>query len=363
MATSMSDNLGVREGLIQIVSAERFRNKPHSGEKTHVVVMEKVGSTLHHYRTLWSRGDQLSFGEKLWGNFVCYVVDLSSRELRISEEFETQDLITKVRVVADIRYRAINGEQVAIGVDDALRSLRDDFVAFLRRQIRVLPLEEVAEASLEARLGQNASGFPTRLGIAVEGIRIAVEWPEDLLKRRREERERARIQSAQKAQEQYEWEREDQVRRRHEKLELEDIAHINRLMQELGLAQLPPDFRARLASMPREQALQQIIAEIGQQRDRALDIYSQRMQEESTILKKLIDNGVLEDMDLVDFGKQLMGRYQRGWGLDQAIGMPLDVLFGGSRRPEIDEGRGDPGRLPDSSSSRDDDTAHDNPDA
>ena len=70
----MADKLSVREGLIEVIEAKRFQAKPRSGGNEHVVVMEKVGTRVNHYCTLRSRDEQLSIGEQLWGNFVCFVM-------------------------------------------------------------------------------------------------------------------------------------------------------------------------------------------------------------------------------------------------------------------------------------------------
>jgi len=337
MATKMSDKLSIREGLIKVVSAERFQlNKPRSGGNMHVVVMEKTGDTLRHYCTLRSDKDALSIGERVWGNFVCYVVDLNSRELRIEEECPTQDRITNVRVVADIIYRAVDGERVAIGVEDALRSLREDSVTLLRREVVRVPLNRVTEEHLETHLHQASTRFQSRLGIAIERVRVRVDWPEEVLARRRAALEQKLAQRAEAAKRRGEWELEEQVRHREKRLEMEDIEHIDQLVQRLGLQGMPADLRLRLHALPREEALNQIIAAIEEQRKYVRGALDRRMQEEYALLRKLIDDGVLEDMDLVDFGRSLLDRYQHSLAFEEAFGASSGFLFGDIQRPQLD---------------------------
>jgi hypothetical protein len=341
MATKMSEKLSVREGLIQVVSAERFQSKPRSGGNTHVVVMEKTGHTLRHYCTLRSDKDTLSIGEQLWGNYVCYVVDLGSREMRIEEEFPTSDRITDIRTTVDVLYSAIDGERVALGIEDALKSLRDDLATLLRREIVRLPLEQVTEEYLEARLNQESTRFQARLGITIERSRVHVEWPEEVLARRRASQEQERTLREEEAQRQREWNLEERARRREKSLELEDMEHIDTVIRLLGLEGLPADVRLRLHALPRQDALNEIIAAIEEQRKFVRGALDRRMQEEYALLRKLIDDQVLEDMDLVDFGKTLLDRYQHSLAFEEAFGMPSRLLFGDIHRS---------GQLPDSSS-------------
>ena len=288
MTTKMSDKLSVREGLIQVVSAERFQSKPRSGGNTHVVVMEKTGGTLRHYCTLRSDTDTLSIGEQLWGNFVCYVIDLGSREMRIEEECPTSDRITSVQAAVDVLYRAVDGERVALGVEDALRSLREDLVTLLRREIVRLPLKQVTEEYLETRLNQASARFQSRLGIAIERTRVRVDWPEEVLARRRAAQERERALREEEAKRQREWKIEERARQREKRLELDDMEHIDTVIRRLGLEGLPPDVRLRLHALPRQEALNEIIAAIEEQRKFVRGVWDRRMQEEYDLLKKLI---------------------------------------------------------------------------
>jgi hypothetical protein len=335
MAAKMSEKLSVREGLIQVVSAERFQSKPRSGGDTHVVVMEKTGRALRHYCTLRSDKDTLSIGEQLWGNFVCYVVDLGSREMRVDEEFPTHDRITDVHAAVDVIYRAVDGERVALGVEDALQSLREDLVTLLRREIVRLPLEQVTEEYLETRLNQASARFQARLGIAIERTRVRVDWPEEVLDRRRAAVEQKRAQREEEIQRQRDWELEDKERRRKERLELEDIEHIDTVIQRLGLEALPADVRLQLHALPREEAMQQVIVLIEEQRRQVQEVLGRRMEQEYDLVRKLIDDGVLEEMDLVDFGQALLDRYRDGLTFGEAFGMPSRLLFGESQRPRL----------------------------
>ena len=183
MASNMSGKLTVQEGLVQIIEVERFQAKPRSGGNTHVVVMERSGSTLRHYCTLRSDQDKLSIGEQLWGKYVCYVVSLGQREMRIEQDFQTNNQLDSIRVVADVVYAAVDGERVVLGVEDALHTLREDLVALLRREIRRLSMEQIAEEQLEAKLNAASASLQGRLGIAVERARVRVDWDDKELAR------------------------------------------------------------------------------------------------------------------------------------------------------------------------------------
>ncbi len=359
MATS--DKLTVREGLVQVVSAERFQTKPLSGSNTHVVVMEKTGSALRHYCTLTSPQAKLSIGEQLWGNYVCYVVDLSSRELHIEQEFPIQDRINKIKVSADIVYHAENGERVAIGVEDALASLREDLTTVLKREIvRFAKLDDIVEEHLEARLQQASTGTLSRLGIAIEKARVRADWPEEVLARRRAALEKVRAQREQDAQRARDQRLQDEDRRRAESLEVEDIEHIDQVIQKLGLTGLPADIRLRLHAMPRKEAYSQIIKLIEDQRAYAREVMGRRMQEEYALLKKMIDDKVLEEMDLVEFGKNLLDRYSHSLAIEETFGMPSPLLFGDAPRAKLGEGKAEEKGLPDQPSGGTDTSSKDN---
>src|SRR5512139_4071727 len=98
MPTNYSNKLSVREGLIKVVSAERFQAKPRPGGNVHVVVMQRSGDSLRYYTTLKSRNDSLSMGEKFWGSFVFLVVDMSLRQFTVQWDFPTRDHITNVHI-------------------------------------------------------------------------------------------------------------------------------------------------------------------------------------------------------------------------------------------------------------------------
>jgi hypothetical protein len=320
MATKMSDRLSVREGLIQVVSAPRFQSKPRGGANVHVIVMARTGNTLRHYCTLRSDKDTLSIAEQLWGDFVCYVVDLSLRELRIEEEFPTSDRVTSVRVTADIVYRVVDGEQAVIGVEDVLWTLREDLVMLLRQEVSRLPLEQVTEAHLEVCLNQESVRIQSRLGITVDTIRVRVDWPEEVLACRRAVLEQRQTQKA-----------EDEQRRREIVLQ----EHLDALTERLGLDKLPADVRLRLYALPREEALSQIIARIEEQRAYVREALNRRMEEEYALLRTLIDDGVIEDMDLVDLAKDLLDRYRRSLSVGEALELSPDTLFDDVQRAMI----------------------------
>ena len=249
MPEDMPNKQSVREGLIQVLSVERFQAKPRAGSNTAVVVMEQTGKALRHYGTLLPGQDALSIGERLWGKFVCYVVDMAERELHIDQKFLTYDRVASVRVQADVVYQVVDAERVAIRVEDALKSLNTELLALLEREIVRLPLEQVTAQHLEDYLKRESPRLEGRLGIAVERARIRMEWDEKLLAQHAEDAKRRRDRQL-----------EDEQRRRQQSLEMEDVAHIDALIRDLGLEGLPADFRLRLVALPRQEALNQIIS-------------------------------------------------------------------------------------------------------
>lgn len=334
MAAETPEKLTIREGLIQVVSAERFRSKPMGGTNAHVVVMQKTGGALRHYCTLRSNQDRLSIGEQLWGDFVCYVVDLAQRKMQIEQDYVTFDRITNVHVVTHLTYHAVDGERVALGVDDALRSLREKLVTLLRREIVRLPMEKVTEEDLEARVEQEMQRVESRMGLALDGVRIQVDWPEEELSRRRASAEAERQRKADDAKRQREWQIDDQARVRKQNIDLEDIDHIDRVIRRLGLDGLPPDLRLYLHRLPREEALQRIIEVAAEQRKLAQNVAVRRMEEEYAILSKLIDEKVLDGPDLEDLGRDLVDRYRHSLAFEQILGTPSSFLFGEAERPK-----------------------------
>ena len=280
MTQDMSDKQSVREGLIQVLSVERFQSKPRAGSNTAVVVMEQSGLALRHYCTLLPGQETLSIGERMWGKFVCYVVDMGERELHIDQSFLTYDRVASVRVQAEVVYQVVDAERVAIRVEDALKSLNTELLALLEREIVRLPLEQVTAELLEGYLKRESPRLEGRLGIAVERARIRVEWDEKLLAQRAEDAKRRRDRQL-----------EDEQRRRQQSLEMEDVAHIDALIRDLGLEGLPADFRLRLVALPRKEALAQIISLIEQQRGLALGALSRRREQEFELLKQMISDG------------------------------------------------------------------------
>ena len=339
MANNFSNKLSVREGLIRVVTAERFQSKPQPGGNIQVVVMQKIGNTLRHYVTLRSPRDKLSLGEKVWGDFICYIVDLSLRKMHIEQDFLTRDHITNVHVEADISYQVVDGELVAIGVEDALQALRDEIVMLLKREIGRLSLEHVTEQYLEGLLQKNSASFLGWLGIRVLKVRISTEWDkavlDDLRARRDDLRRHEREDGERRRKEQIE--AEDLQRKR--RLEKEDIEHVNEILHQLGLHSLPADARLKLLSMPRAQAFDKIGEFIQQQRALVQDVLRQRAKEEYDLLRQMIDRGILEDFDLQDFGKTLLDRYTHMLSAHELLGVPPSLLFGDSPRGMLGEGK------------------------
>jgi hypothetical protein len=336
MPTEISNKLGIREGLIQVMSVEPFQDKPRSAPNTCVVVMEKRGGILRHYCTLHPDRDyKWSIGERIWGNFTCYVVDLRSREFRVDEKFMISDRVNNVRVITAIPYRVINGELVAIGVEDALASMREDVVTALKREIIRLDLMQITESALEERIYKEYMRFRNNLGIEIQAPRITVDWGEEILAQRREALKQQQAWEVEDGQRKREQRIQDEDRHRATQLENEDIDHIDQVIRRLGLQGVPADLRLRLHAMPRKEALTAVIAAIEEQRKFARQIMEDRMKEEYALLRKMIDDKILEDMDLAEFGRTLLERYQHSLAVEEAFGMPSAILFGDAQRPKL----------------------------
>ena len=314
--SKMSNTLSVREKLIEIVDAERFKSKPQGDPNTHIIVMKKTGNTLKHYATL--PRDRLSVGEQLWGDFVCYAVDLSVRKMQINQEFSTRDRITSVRVLVDLSYRVVNSEMVAIGVDDALQHLQQEIITILRREILRLSIDQISEEYLENILIATDSYLRGLVGIGIVHVRTSADWGDDALKQRKDDAARARQKRI-----------DAEKRKDDQQMELEDIEHINTLLHKLGLNGLPADARLQLLALSRKEAYGQISVLIAQQRNLAQDVMRERLKEEYALLREMIDKGILEDMDLADFGKELMHKYQHMIATEQVLGMPPSIYLGG----------------------------------
>lgn len=343
MATDFSSSLTVKEGLVRITTAERFEDKPRSDANTHVIVLEKKGKALRHYCTLRPDRDyRWSIGERIWGNFVCYIVDLKWRELHVKEYCDLADHLHKLHISLTLPYRATDGEMVTLGVDDALTTLRDEVLTMIQREVVRLTLKEVTEdaldlaGALEQKLLKEQARFKQNSGLEIRAPRIGVNWGEEILAKRRaaEAKKQAWIDEDADRQRAQKIQKED--RQLAQSLDKEDIRHIDEVIHMLGLQGVPADLRLRLHAMPREQALKEIIGAIEEQRKTMRGIMATRMREEYELLRKMIDDNVLEGMDLVDFGKGLLDRYQHSWAREEVLGMPPHILFGDlSSRPKL----------------------------
>jgi hypothetical protein len=328
-----SSKLSVRDGLITVVSAERFQRKPRADGKVQVVVMQKTGKSLRHYVTLRSARDTLRLGEEVWGDYICYIVDMSLRKLHMERDFATRDRITNVHLQADISYRVTDGELVAIGVEDALQALQDELITLLKREIIRLTLDQVSEQYLESLIQKESLNLESWLGIRIEKIRITgVDWDKAVLDDIRVRREEKRKIEREDRERQRRVQLEDADRRRKQQLEKEDIDHVNDVLEQLGLNALPADARLKLLSMPREKAFDKIGEYIEQQRSLMQDVFKQRAQEEYALLREMIDRGILEDFELQDFGKTLLHRYSHMFTAQELLGAPPSLLFGDSHR-------------------------------
>ncbi len=339
-----SSKLSIRDGLIRVVSAERFQAKPEAGGNIHVVVMQKKAGTLRHYATLRSAHDKLSVGEKWLGDFVCYIVDMSVRKMSFEQDFATKDRITNIHIKANVSYQVENAERVAIGVEDALQQMRDELLTLLKREIVRLGLTQIEEKNLEEWLYREAARFRERLGILVQNVSMEADWSEEIKAQLKKDRQQgideARDDRARKRRQSI----EDEQRARERKLDMEDLDYIDQYIERLGLERLPVDYRLRLHAMPRKEALKEIIDRIEKERSRYMEskkqLLQERMTRELSLLETLIKEKRLEPQDgLVDFGKELLNRYRHFTVNEDLPEFPPDLLFGASARPMLDDGK------------------------
>lgn len=309
----------VQEGLIRIVSAERFQSKPQAGENVTVIIMRKSGGVLHYYGTLESGQDKFSLGEQIWGNFVCYVVDRGMRKMTIEDNYATVDKITNVRVKTTITYQVVDPKLVAIGVDDALQSLREELTTLIKREIARQQIERISEPELENLLERQDRQIRGLFGITMIKASVNVEWDKEIIAGLKEERNR---RSKRKV--------EDEDRQRSRELELDDIDHIDEVLARLGLASLPADARLKLLSMPRAKAYEAIGEYIQSQRAKMQDAFLDRAKQEYELLQKMIDRGILEDFQLQDLGSTLLERYSHMVAMEDAFGVSPSIMLGGN---------------------------------
>ena len=347
----MSNKLCVREGLIRVENAERFQSKPEAADHAHVVVMKKSGKTLRYYTTLRSVNERLSIGEKFWGDYICYIVDMSLRHTKIEQEFVTRDHITPVQIIADIAYKVIDAKQVALGVDDALLGLRDEITNHLKKEISKLSLNQVTEEFLEGRIYQEAMRLQSWTGLDVQRITVSLEWSKEIVKQLKADREKRRQNYEEDKDRRRQALLDDENRERSQRLEKEDIDHVDILLDKMGLASMPADVKLKLMALPREQAYLEIANFIDETRKQYQTRKLERDEREYEMLIKLINNGTLEDMELVDLGKKLLDRHMDIREQDQDMDLSPSVLFGkrdtSKRLPNASAQRKQITRLPD----------------
>jgi hypothetical protein len=222
----MDNKLSIQEGLIKIEPASRFHVKPRAGNNVQVVIMQKSGNSLRHYVTLRSPKDQLTIAEKIWGDFVCFIVDMSLRHTRIDQEINTQDHVTKVRIIVDIAYQAIDAERVVLFVGDAILSLHEEIITLLRREIGKLAIDEIKEEYFDNRIYQEGVRLQNWIGLAIKKVVVSLEYPKEIVEQIRADNERKLKQK-----EEYE------NRMYHRELEMRDFQHaaeILRLVETIG---------------------------------------------------------------------------------------------------------------------------------
>lgn len=325
MPARTQSSLDVIEGLVRIVSAERFSRKPRSGSNAHVVVMEEVGGSERHYTTLRSHQDKLSIGEQLWGRYACYIVDRSEHSMRIEEELPTKDELTEVHATMDVSYRAVDGERLVLGVADALTALRTELVSALRAELRLLSVDAVDERKLEAKVLQHGVAARPSWGLEVTKARLSVGWSKEALAKAR------RLRA------------EDHDRAREQHLEIDDIKQIKRVLAELGIAGNRPEFSVKLMAMDRKEAWQEVFGMLEDYRDKEAQYVFQQLGQDHELIKYFIDNKILEDMDLQEFGKKLLSQYADPSKASAAFGISLGI--GASDAGAIGSGEAPAGEL------------------
>ncbi len=338
MSSKMSNKLSVREGLIRVENAERFQSKPEADGHVHVIVMQKSGKSLRYYTILRTANERLSIGERFWGDYVCYIVDMSSRQTKIDQDFLTRDHITPVHVTVDIAYKAIDGKQVALGIDDALLALRDEISNYLKKDISKLALNQVKEDFLEGRIYQEAMRLQSWTGLNVQRITVSLQWSEEILKQLKADREKRRKHYEEDKDRHRRAMIDDEDRKRSQRLEKEDIDHVDILLDKMELASMPADVKLKLMALPREQAYLEIANFIDETRKQYQTRKLERDEREYNMLLTLMENGTLEDMDMIDLGQKLLTRHMNIREQDQDMDLSASVLFGknnkhnGSRR-------------------------------
>jgi hypothetical protein len=328
MGTDMVSKVSVSEGLIKVENADRFQSKPEAAEHVHVVVMQKSGKSLRHYVTLRSSNERLSIGEKLWGDYVCYIVDMSMRRTKIDQEFVTRDHVTNVRIMADISYQATDGERVALGVDDALLTLREELTTFLKREVGKLTIDQVTEEFLDGRIYQEGLRLQNWTGLVLNKVTVALEWPKEIVEQIKARKEQKRKQAEEDENRRRQGMIEDENRQRSQRLEKEDIDHVDILMNKLGLASMPADMRLKVMALPRQQAYLEIANFIDETRRQYQQHRLEREKRDDELLERFMNDGTLEEMDLVDLGKKLLAQRLHVRGKDEDMDMPSSVLFG-----------------------------------
>ncbi|MGC1375786.1 MAG: hypothetical protein WA821_06175, partial [Anaerolineales bacterium] len=263
-----------------------------------------------------------------WGDYVCYIVDMSARRTKIDQEFVTRDHVTKVRVTVDISYNAIDGQYIAIGVDDALLTLREELTMYLKREIGKLIIDQVTEEFLDGCIYQQGMALQRLTGLSVNKVTVALEWPKEIVEQIKARKEQRRKQAEEDENRRRQGAIEDENRSRSQRLEKEDIDHVDILMEKLGLSSMPADMRLKMMAMPRQQAYMEIAKFIDETRRQYQQRKLEREKQDDELLARFLNDGTLEEMDLVELGKKLLSRRLDVRGRDEDMDMPSSVIFG-----------------------------------
>lgn len=355
------NSLTVTTGLVRIVNADLFQRTPRGDGAVHVVVMRKTGRSPNHYCTLRSAKDKLSVGEDLLGSYVCYIVSLDRRSYEFRENYLTRDRVTQAPVTVKLSYHAHDGDEIVLFSGDGLQYLKDEIVKYVRRWISNLTLEQIDESRLENELLRNLAPLAGQYGLSVEKTDVSVDWPAEMIERRRaliEERRRQqaeddarrRKQAIEDEERRRQQEIEDKERARQRENEIADRRHlirldeqdferINRFLAQLNMERLPPELVMRLYAMPRDQALHEIIEWIEMRRQEARAFARERSQRDHELLMRMIEENIVQAPDIHESGlaDHLLKKYQDDWTYNDLMKEADEALPGFSYRKSLSD--------------------------
>jgi hypothetical protein len=295
------ENLTQTEHLIERMDVASFQSKPQGRRGMDVVVLEKIGNRgYRHVATLRPDQPMLTFSERLWGNYACYLVDTRRRQLLVEDIFRTHDKVSTIRVGVSIEYRVIDSERVVMEVEDPLGALRIHVLATMRREIAEIPLEKLNQVAVEKIVGNITYDEDT--GIKVEGAHvIKYEMDEKLADYLRKLRDR-----------QLAWTDEDKELERKNATEDAEFKRLEELLKRLGLQD---SHLARLfiqSKQPDIGRLTELALEYEKNKFDAQGEYIDKQQErDQQLLRLMIEKGFVDEKDVSELIKGLAERMKQ----------------------------------------------------